>query len=56
MCWALKKCYYRINQKVLKFAMRFMDWKEPQLFVGEGSVLKLPEFIKNKGIMDNKMP
>ena len=50
MCWALKKCYYRINQKVLKFAMRFMDWKEPQLFVGKGSVLKLPEFIKNKGI------
>ena len=50
MFWAFKKCWYRINQKVLKFAMRFMDWSEPELLEGEGSVLKLPSFIKNKGI------
>jgi len=50
MCWALKKFYYRINQKVLKFAMRFMNWKEPELLEGEGAVLKLPKFIKDKGI------
>ena len=50
MCWALKKCWYRICQKVLKFGMCFMDWSEPTLLEGERAVLKLPEFIKNKGI------
>ena len=45
-----KNSYYRINQKVLKFFMRFMNWKEPELLEGEGAVLKLPSFIKNKGI------
>ena len=50
MIWTIKKCYYRINQKVLKFAMRFMDWKEPTLLEGEGAILKLPQFIKDKGI------
>ena len=50
MCWPLKKCWYRINQKVLKLAMCFMDWKEPELLEGDGAVLKLPEFIKNKNI------
>ena len=30
--------------------MRFMDWKEPTLLEGEGAVLKLPSFIKSKGI------
>ena len=50
MCWALKKCYYRVNQKVLKFFMRFMNWKEPVLLEGEGAVLRLPAFVKEKGI------
>ena len=50
MCWFMKKCWYRVCQKTLKFAMRFMNWKEPELLEGEGAVLKLPEFIKNKGI------
>ena len=50
MCWALKKCYYRVNQKVLKFFMRFMNWKEPELLEGEGAVLRLPAFVKQKGI------
>ncbi len=45
-----KVVWYRINQKVLKFAMRFMNWKEPELLEGNGAVLRLPEFIKNKGI------
>ena len=30
--------------------MRFMDWSEPELIEGEGSVLKLPTFIKSKDI------
>ena len=50
MCWFIKKCWYRINQKVLKLAMCFMNWKEPELLEGENAVLKLPAFIKNKGI------
>lgn len=50
MIWELKKCGYRVYQKVFKFAMNFMDWSEPQLLEGAGSILKLPEFIKSKGI------
>ena len=50
MFWTLKKAGYRITQKLLKFAMRFMDWSEPQLLEGEGAVLKLPSLIKEKGI------
>ena len=50
MLWGLKKCWYRTYQKVLKLAMCFMDWKEPELLEGEGAVLKLPSFIKDKGI------
>ena len=50
MCWFVKKCYYRIYQKVLKLAMCFMNWSEPELLEGEGSVLKLPAFIKSKNI------
>ena len=50
MFWTLKKCWYRVYQKVLKWAMCFMDWKEPTLLEGEGAVLKLPSFIKEKNI------
>lgn len=50
MIWTLKKCGYRVYQKVFKLAMNFMDWSEPQLLEGAGSILKLPEFIKSKGI------
>ena len=50
MLWTLKKCYYRINQKVLMFAMCFMNWKEPTLLEGDGAVLRLPSFVKDKGI------
>ena len=50
MCWTVKKCWYRICQKVLMLGMCFMDWSEPELLEGEGAVLKLPAFIKNKNI------
>lgn len=50
MLWELKKCCYRIYQGAFKLAMNFLDWSEPQLLEGKGSVLNLPEFIKNKGI------
>ena len=50
MFWALKKIYYRINQKALKLALCFMNWKEPTLLTGEGSILKLPSLIKEKNL------
>ena len=50
MMWAIKKCWYRIYQKILKFAMRFMNWSEPELIEGENAILKLPKFIKDKGV------
>ena len=50
MIWTVKKCGYRIYQKVLKLAMYFMDWSEPELLEGEGAVLKLPSFIKSKNV------
>ena len=42
--------WYRICQKTLKTAMCFMNWSEPELLEGEGAVLRLPKFIKDKGI------
>lgn len=50
MIWTLKKCYYRISQHLLKWAMCFMDWSEPTLLEGPGAIKKLPLFIKEKGI------
>ena len=50
MIWFFKKVWYRISQWLLKVAMCFMDWREPTLFTGEGAVLKLPKYIKEKGI------
>ena len=50
MIWLLKKCWYRIIQKILKIGLCFMNWKEPTVFDGEGTVLQLPAFIKEKGI------
>ena len=46
----IKNVWYRTYQKVLKLAMCFMNWKEPELLQGEGAVLKLPKFIKYKNI------
>ncbi len=50
MLWKLKKCWYRTYQTVYKFALHFLDWTEPYLLEGEGAVLRLPAFIKDKGI------
>ena len=50
MLWTLKKCWYRLYQRVFKIAMCFMDWSEPELLEGVDSVLRLPAFIKNKGL------
>ena len=48
--WALKKAYYRAYQKIMKIALYFLDWSEPELLTGPGCILKLPTVIKEKGI------
>ena len=48
--WIIKKCYYRIYQCILMLAMCFFNWKEPTLLTGKGASLRLPKFIKEKGI------
>ena len=50
MIWFIKKCWYRICQKVLMLGMCFMDWSEPTLLEGDGAVLELPKFVKDKGV------
>ena len=48
--WALKIAYYRAFQKIMKIFMIFLDWSEPQLLTGPGSIKKLPGVIADKGI------
>ena len=48
--WPMKKFGYRVAQRALMIGMCVMNWKEPELLEGDGAVLRLPEFIKNKGI------
>lgn len=48
--WALKKAYYRAYQKIMKIALYFLDWSEPELLTGPGCILKLPGVIKEKSI------
>ena len=42
--------YCRAYQKVLKFGMSFLDWREPELLKGAGSVKQLPALIRAKGL------
>lgn len=46
----IKKFCYRTYQMTLKLAVNIFDWSEPELLSGAGSVKKLPEFIKAKGL------
>ncbi len=45
----LYKMYCRAYQGVFRVAVNFLDWTEPQLVKGEGSVKKLPEIVKANG-------
>ena len=42
--------YCRAYQKAFKVAVNFLDWREPELIKGPGSVKKLPAVIKAKGV------
>lgn len=48
--WAMKVAYYRAYQKIMKIAVCFFDWSEPQLLEGPGAIKKLPGVIKEKGL------
>lgn len=50
MIWFFKKLYYRIFQKVMKLASYFLDWHEPTLLTGAGSIRRLPAEIKKQNI------
>ena len=48
--WQVKKAFYRVYQQSFRVAMCVFDWSEPTLLEGPGSIRKLPEFIKSKGL------
>lgn len=47
---ALLNVYCRVYQSVMKVAANFLDWSEPKLLPGAGSVKKLPAVLKSFGI------
>ena len=44
------KAYCRVFQKVMFVAECFMPWGEPFMLTGPGSIRKLPNLIKEKGL------
>ena len=42
--------YCRAYQSIMKFAVNFLDWTEPELIKGEGAVKLLPAKIREKGL------
>ena len=44
------KAYCRTYQTVMKYAMYLLDWRDPELLKGAGSVKQLPSLIKAKGV------
>ena len=44
------KLFCRVYQFIFKYAAYLLPWRKPELLDGEGSVAKLPDLIKNKGI------
>ena len=46
----LYNAYCRAFQKTMKLAVNFLDWTEPEIIRGAGSVKKLPAVIKAKGV------
>jgi len=44
------RLFCRIYQFIFRCAAYCIPWRKPELIEGEGSILKLPEYIKSKGI------
>ena len=50
MVTGFQKVIYRTVQLAFRCARPFLPYRVPELLSGEGSIRKLPEFIKSKGI------
>ena len=50
MLWELTKLYYRANQAVMRQLSRTLSFREPELLSGPGSLKKLPEVMKGRGM------
>lgn len=50
MIWELYKVSYRVNQAVMRLLSRTLKFREPELLTGAGSLKKLPELLKSRGI------
>ena len=46
----LYNAYCRVYQTIYKYAVYLLDWTEPELIKGAGSVKKLPGEVKSRGI------
>ena len=44
------KAFCRVYQKVIYLVEFFLPWGEPEMLTGPGSIKKLPEFVKGKGV------
>lgn len=47
---AIYNFYCRAFQKVMKLSTGLLDWSEPEIISGAGSIKRLPENIKAKGV------
>lgn len=50
MIWSLKKGSYRIKQKLTKLILTKINFPQPELLKGVGSLKDLPKLVKSKGI------
>ena len=50
MIWMLKKAWYRIFQFFFYRGSRVLNWREPELLIGAGSIRNLPKVIKKYGL------
>lgn len=48
--WTLKKAWFRVFQFVFNIAQSCIPQHSPELLEGAGSIKRLPEFIKSKGV------
>lgn len=50
MFWEFKKVWYRSYQFVMKIAVNFLNWRQPELLEGPGSLRRLPELVRSKNV------
>lgn len=50
MIWKLKKIWYRLFQFVFYNFSKLLNWREPELLIGSGSIRNLPKVIREHGL------